>query len=219
VATGEIDALAKHDDRVDVLCQLRGIGRCTAMLVIAEVGDVSRFGSARKLCAWAGLTPTIRSSDGKARSVTSQSRDRGRCAGRSSRQPKTPPAAAARSATASNESPNAGGARSPRSRSRARSSRSATTACAMERSVAWRAAADRARQYSWRPRRESRRPPDRRRRRRTRCGCSGELAVCHGLHPQWTAAHLIEPPSSARHPGPRSATGWMTGPFPLRRPP
>lgn len=66
-ATGEIDALAKHDARVDVLCQIRGIGPYTAMLVIAEVGDVSRFGSARKLCAWAGLTPTIRSSDGKAR--------------------------------------------------------------------------------------------------------------------------------------------------------
>jgi transposase len=66
-ATGEIDALSKHDARVDVLCQIRGIGRYTAMLVIAEVGDISRFGSARKLCAWAGLTPTIRSSDGKAR--------------------------------------------------------------------------------------------------------------------------------------------------------
>jgi transposase len=67
LATGEVDALAKHDDRVAVLCQLRGIGRYTAMLVIAEVGDVSRFSSARKLCAWAGLTPTVRSSDGKAR--------------------------------------------------------------------------------------------------------------------------------------------------------
>jgi transposase len=67
LATGEIDALAKHDDRVDVLCQLRGVGPYTAMLVIAEIGDVSRFSSARKLCAWAGLTPTVRSSDGKAR--------------------------------------------------------------------------------------------------------------------------------------------------------
>src|SRR5215211_2405278 len=66
-ASGEIDARAKHDPRVDVLCQIRGIGPYTAMLVIAEVGDISRFGSARKLCAWAGLTPTIRSSDGKAR--------------------------------------------------------------------------------------------------------------------------------------------------------
>ena len=40
-----------------MLCQIRGIGRYTAMLVIAEVGDIQRFRSARKLCAWAGLTP------------------------------------------------------------------------------------------------------------------------------------------------------------------
>jgi transposase len=67
VTTREIDQRARHDDRVDVLCQIRGIGPYTAMLVIAEVGDIARFASARKLCAWAGLTPTVRSSDGKAR--------------------------------------------------------------------------------------------------------------------------------------------------------
>ena len=50
-----------------MLTQLRGVGRYTAMLVIAEVGEISRFRSARHLCAWAGLTPTVRSSDGKAR--------------------------------------------------------------------------------------------------------------------------------------------------------
>jgi transposase len=50
-----------------VLCQIRGIGRYTAMLIIAEVGDVKRFPTARHLCAWAGLTRTIRSSDGRAR--------------------------------------------------------------------------------------------------------------------------------------------------------
>jgi hypothetical protein len=37
------------------------------MLIIAEIGDVRRFPTARHLCAWAGLTPTVRSSDGKAR--------------------------------------------------------------------------------------------------------------------------------------------------------
>jgi transposase len=37
------------------------------MLIIAEVGEVKRFPTARHLCAWAGLTPTVRSSDGKAR--------------------------------------------------------------------------------------------------------------------------------------------------------
>jgi transposase len=67
IATEEIDARAKVDDRVAVLTQIRGLGPYTAMLVIAEVGDVTRFPSARKLCAWAGLTPTVRSSDGKAR--------------------------------------------------------------------------------------------------------------------------------------------------------
>jgi NAD(P)-dependent dehydrogenase (short-subunit alcohol dehydrogenase family) len=52
---------------VRVLCQIRGVGRYTAMLVIAEVGEATRFPTARHLCAWAGLTPTVRSSDGKAR--------------------------------------------------------------------------------------------------------------------------------------------------------
>jgi transposase len=65
--TEEIEQRAKLDDRVEVLTQIRGVGRYTAMLIIAEVGDVERFPSARHLCAWAGLTPTVRSSDGKAR--------------------------------------------------------------------------------------------------------------------------------------------------------
>jgi transposase len=65
--SAEIDQRAKTDPYVEVLCQIRGIGRYIAMLVIAEVGDISRFPSARHLCAWAGLTPTVRSSDGKAR--------------------------------------------------------------------------------------------------------------------------------------------------------
>jgi transposase len=65
--TREIEAQAKEDERVPVLCQIRGIGRYTAMLVIAEVGDVNRFPTSRKLCAWAGLTPTIRASDQRAR--------------------------------------------------------------------------------------------------------------------------------------------------------
>ncbi len=65
--TREIDERARRDDRVDVLCRLHGVGPYTAMLVIAEVGEIERFRSPRKLCAWAGLTPTVRSSDGKAR--------------------------------------------------------------------------------------------------------------------------------------------------------
>jgi transposase len=49
--------------RVKVLTQLPGIGPFTALVILAEIGEVSRFGSARKLASWAGLTPTVRGSD------------------------------------------------------------------------------------------------------------------------------------------------------------
>jgi transposase len=65
--TSEIDQRAKADERVKLLCQIRGIGHYTALLIIAEVGEVKRFPTAKHLCQWAGLTPTVRSSDGKAR--------------------------------------------------------------------------------------------------------------------------------------------------------
>jgi transposase len=66
-STSEIDQRAKADRRVRLLCQIRGIGRYTAMLIIAEIEEVNRFPTAKHLCQWAGLTPTVRSSDGKAR--------------------------------------------------------------------------------------------------------------------------------------------------------
>ena len=50
-----------------MLTQIRGVGRYTAMLIIAEIGDVHRFPTARHLCSWADLAPNIPSSDGKAR--------------------------------------------------------------------------------------------------------------------------------------------------------
>jgi transposase len=66
-----IDALETVIDRLDweihqrakVLTQLPGVGPFTALVILAEVGDISRFGSARKLASWAGLTPTVRGSD------------------------------------------------------------------------------------------------------------------------------------------------------------
>jgi transposase len=63
----QITKLAKPDPRVDALQALPGIGRLTAMTLVAEIGDISRFPSARKLCAWAGLTPAVRNSDRKVR--------------------------------------------------------------------------------------------------------------------------------------------------------
>jgi transposase len=59
----EIHQRARSDPRVKVLTQLPGVGPFTALVILAEVGDVTRFGSARKLASWAGLTPTVRGSD------------------------------------------------------------------------------------------------------------------------------------------------------------
>jgi len=56
----EVNKLAKPDPRVAALMALPGVGRLTAMTLLAEIGDSSRFPSARKLCAWAGLTPAVR---------------------------------------------------------------------------------------------------------------------------------------------------------------
>jgi transposase len=42
-----------------------GVGRTIAAVVVAEIGDVARFGSAEALCSWAGLTPKHRQSDTK----------------------------------------------------------------------------------------------------------------------------------------------------------
>jgi transposase len=41
---------------------LPGAVQFTALVMLAEIGDISRFGSARKLASWAGLTPTVRGS-------------------------------------------------------------------------------------------------------------------------------------------------------------
>jgi transposase len=65
--TAEIEQRAAADPYVEVLCQIRGVGRYIAMLIIAEIGDVTRFPSARHLCSWAGLAPTVRNSDQRVR--------------------------------------------------------------------------------------------------------------------------------------------------------
>jgi transposase len=60
---GELHARAKADPRVKALTTLPGVGEFTALVMLAEIGDISRFPSARKLASWAGLTPTVRGSD------------------------------------------------------------------------------------------------------------------------------------------------------------
>jgi len=64
---GELHAHAKADPRVKVLRTLPGVGEFTALVMVAEIGDITRFPSARKLASWAGPTPTVRGSDLKVR--------------------------------------------------------------------------------------------------------------------------------------------------------
>jgi transposase len=59
----EIAALAKPDPRVQALMALPGVGTLTAMTLVAEIGGIGRFPTARKLCAFTGLTPAVRNSD------------------------------------------------------------------------------------------------------------------------------------------------------------
>ena len=42
-----------------------GVGPITAAIFVAEIGDVTRFPTARHLCSWAGMTPKLRESDTK----------------------------------------------------------------------------------------------------------------------------------------------------------
>ncbi len=59
----QVHQRARTDPRVKVLTQLPGVGPYTALVILAEIGDLTRFSSARKLAAWARLTPTVRGSD------------------------------------------------------------------------------------------------------------------------------------------------------------
>jgi transposase len=64
---GELHQHAKAGPRVKVLRTLPGVGEFTALVMLAETGDMTRLPSARKLASWAGLTPTVRGSDLKVR--------------------------------------------------------------------------------------------------------------------------------------------------------
>jgi len=108
----EITALAKPDPRVQALMTLPGIGKLTAMTLVAEIGDISRFPTARKLCAWAGLTPQVRNSDRTVRHghITKQAHHGG---GGSCRRPPRRPSAILCSPTPMASWPAAGAPTSP----------------------------------------------------------------------------------------------------------
>ena len=42
---------------------IHGVGPVMASIFVAEIGDITRFPTARHLCSWAGMTPLVRDSD------------------------------------------------------------------------------------------------------------------------------------------------------------
>ena len=65
---------AKAGPRVKTLTALPGVGVLTALIILARVGDIERFPSARKLASWAGLTPTVRAPTAPCATDTSPNR-------------------------------------------------------------------------------------------------------------------------------------------------
>jgi transposase len=62
----QLSEKAKADERVQWLMTIPGIGECSAMMLLAEIGDLGRFGNKEALCSYAGLAPRVRESAGKA---------------------------------------------------------------------------------------------------------------------------------------------------------
>lgn len=58
----QIRTLSKQDERVQWLKSMPGIGDYSALLILAEIGDVARFPTAKQLCSYAGLVPSVHAS-------------------------------------------------------------------------------------------------------------------------------------------------------------
>ena len=52
----------KTDPRIALLTTMPGVGVYTATVIVAEIGDVTRFTGPKQLCSFAGLVPSTRSS-------------------------------------------------------------------------------------------------------------------------------------------------------------
>src|SRR5262249_12339576 len=63
------EGTASEQRQRQALRSVPGVGEVTTEVVLAEVGDVTRFGSAKQVVAYAGLAPGRRESAGEVRDV------------------------------------------------------------------------------------------------------------------------------------------------------
>jgi transposase len=61
-ATKEIQRQLKPDPRAKLLMTIPGIGHLTSYLLLNEIGDIKRFPTPGKLCAYGGIVPIVRQS-------------------------------------------------------------------------------------------------------------------------------------------------------------
>jgi transposase len=62
----QLSEKARQDKRAAWLMTIPGIGECSAMMLLAEIGYIGRFRDKEGLCSYAGLVPRVRESAGKA---------------------------------------------------------------------------------------------------------------------------------------------------------
>jgi len=61
----KIAAVAVNDERVKLLMTMPGLDYFAASLILAEICDINRFSSDKRLVSWAGLAPSVHQSGDK----------------------------------------------------------------------------------------------------------------------------------------------------------
>jgi len=72
--TETIQRIVQENPQAQLLTTIPGISYYSAFLIVAEIGEIRRFPSAKRLCSYAGLVPSVHSSGGITRhgSITKQ---------------------------------------------------------------------------------------------------------------------------------------------------
>jgi transposase len=64
------EMVTRNESAISLLCTIPGVDRRSAITIISEIGtNMEQFGSSKRLCCWAGLTPGNNESVGKKKSV------------------------------------------------------------------------------------------------------------------------------------------------------
>lgn len=65
--TEEIEVMVEEDEDAKLIMTIPGIGYYSALLIVSEIGEISRFPSTKHLCSYAGLVPSVHASGGRVR--------------------------------------------------------------------------------------------------------------------------------------------------------